>query len=198
MGRSNIWHNARIRVFDEQLAKEAERVPDNPYEATRFTLSDPRELDWKDQKSRILTLQIIVFALVNGVLIFAGIAYFQAENPMRILWDSMTISGIIGAAAAAVGSWIIPPILISSQVAEICRDADSDVAARASQLFDAYQVQTIIAGAILEGAAFFNLILLMLDKGAVPLLAAAVCVILLASKFPTRTRVLHWVAFQLN
>jgi hypothetical protein len=59
-----------------------------------------------------------------------------------------------------------------------------------------YQMQLIIALAMLEGAAFLNLIACMIEHNWWSLAIAGGVVAIMAVQFPTRTRVEQWIETQ--
>jgi hypothetical protein len=160
------------------------------------------------------TLQIIVAALAAGALMFAGVAWFVATNaararaaPAQILLTYVA-AGV--ALLALIVSWIVPAIIASSQRQAIAAGKSISAAATTrnqsgiehlgdvGSLSAAYQTQQIIRAAILEGAAFFNLVAYIVEKQSLCLVAAGVMVLFMLSQFPTRQRVEDWLERELT
>ena len=55
------------------------------------------------------------------------------------------------------------------------------------------QAANIVRMALLEGAAFLNLVLFFVDKSQIGLIAAGICLLLLVIGFPTGNRMIGWI-----
>jgi hypothetical protein len=149
-----------------------------------------------------LRMQIIVGTLASSVVVFAVVALVMrhGEPAERAVISYVAIPFTI---ACLVGSPIV-----ASRVAGIARQSliegtlkpppdaptgSSDV----GLLAGVYQTRLIIAAAIIEGAAFMNLVAYLLE-GHVWTLAAAVVLFILLMQFPTTGRVENWVSDELE
>ena len=68
----------------------------------------------------------------------------------------------------------------------------------AGRLAFVYQTKTIIAGALLEGCAFFLLVVHMIEGSPISLGAALALILALAMLMPTRGRIVRWIENQLE
>ncbi len=68
----------------------------------------------------------------------------------------------------------------------------------AGRLMCVYQIRTIVASALLEGVAFFAIIVYLLTQSMVGLLVAVALILALSLHIPTRSGVVNWVENQLH
>jgi hypothetical protein len=156
-------------------------------------------------------LRVIVVTLTAGVSMFLLIAVFvlRSGKPFsEVPWsiDSpLTLVALVLAAAALTGSFLLPSLIASTRIRQLTPNPNSggeggwqswSVKGRAPELFAIYHTGVVIGAAMLEGAAFFALIVYFLEGVAPPLLVAAVLLVALASRFPTRSRVEEWITRQ--
>lgn len=115
----------------------------------------------------IRTAQIIVVALAMGVTTFMGIVVFmklQQESPPLAmpkeagLW-LVGLAVMMGCGAASV---IVPRIVQNANVRRLPAEA-FDMRDAESPLMALFQQTTILGAALLEGAAFFNLVMYFVE-----------------------------------
>ena len=168
-----------------------------------------QQKDYLKQVTR--TCQIIVGALALGVIVFAGVVLAQeVQPPEQDKTEVLTIVGVIFALVAIVLAVLVPkmvvfsmrrlvlegkPILLPKQSRPIPLPEELG---EAGPLAIVYQTQLIVGAAILEGAAFMNLVAYMLGQQTMNLGLAALLLIALFFKFPTLDRVEQWVEGQLK
>ncbi|MGD9857932.1 MAG: hypothetical protein AB7U20_23555 [Planctomycetaceae bacterium] len=135
----------------------------------------------------VRVLQIITGALVMGVVMFAAIAGLAA-GALSGPPSGVIVSGVavVLAAASFVMHLIVPPV-IAKQAGH---------ATDTQGLYGVYQTKTIVGLAILEGAAFFNIVAAMIENNWWSLAIAGGLVFWMLALFPTQTRVAHWVEAQ--
>jgi hypothetical protein len=132
--------------------------------------------------------QIIAGALIMGVVTFACVASFVAQGePAKS--PMIAFLGIGLAAMAVVVRFIVPTIIVNGGKARLKEASDAE---RMSQLAGLYQTKMIVGMAVLEGAAFFNLIAYIIEKqfwsyGVVALLLAV-----MAISFPSQGQFESW------
>ena len=173
---------------------------------------------------RVRTSQIIVGAMVAGLLVFlvvvlvviqqgfAGvperapiltylaIAYVLSAVLARLIVPNL----IVGRARRNIiqGTWQVP--LPDPQQSRYSKTMQAQSARFIEQTGDAgqlsvvFQTRTIVAGALLEGAAFFALISYMLGRSPLALILAVFLILGVAAHFPTRSGVIHWIDEQLR
>lgn len=154
--------------------------------------TDPRQL--------VRTMQIICGALMMGVMFFLGIAVFLhfGKGPQRA--QATPIVTYMAAGMAAL--MIIVRLVISLPVT---KSAIQQITAirplndiHKLDLYGVYQTQMIVGCALLEGAAFFNLVSFIIDGQLWTLGIVAVLLAMMASSFPTFERVDGWAEDQLR
>ena len=140
-------------------------------------------------------MQIIVFALVMGVVTFLGIALVVNGAGIEGEPDILSWLGLGIAALMIAAHLIVPRISASAALSQVSteevRNADDD--RKFELIAPAYQGQLIVACALLEGAAFLNLVGYMLNEYVGNLFAAMALVAMIAAKIPTLSRVEFWV-----
>ncbi|MEZ6131949.1 MAG: hypothetical protein R3C59_25085 [Planctomycetaceae bacterium] len=163
----------------------------NPYSSSdqqRVTIS-------QDRTQRVRGMQIITIGLMMGTLSFLTVALVinQAAidgEPDILAWMGLGFAGLI-----FLVHLVVPGIVTSAALnqvnSEALRKADDD--GRFAMLSPVYQTRLIIACAMLEGAAFFNLVAYIVDKYVGNVIAAVVLIIMIAVRFPTLSKVEFWV-----
>lgn len=139
-------------------------------------------------RGALTTLRIIVFALITGVSTFAGYSVFSklgqeppqpAVAPGQLELNHAIAIGF--ATVAAVIAFIVPPFI---PVPKTETDKTDPRELAIVQAAGALQMRTIIACAVLEGAAFFNTFWVLTDFSLPNLAMVGVLLFLLALHFP--------------
>jgi hypothetical protein len=157
----------------------------------------------------VRTVQIIVFALAVGPVVFAGIALIQRMNQppqqdamiaylaVGFAVTALGVRSLIGAAMAtkqrkqiAAGSWSLGPNAARGGLPTSVTDGD--------RLLFAFQQKTITESALVEGAMFFVLISFMIVGQWWSLAVAGVLLVVNVVPFPTYDRIENWVRYQLE
>lgn len=128
------------------------------------------------------TTQVILIAMINGVVVFGGIAYYLKRNdqgaPSTLAYVAATV------AIACVALSIFLPRMQAQAVGESGQ-------AKPGQQF---QVSRILAAGILEGGAFLNIIIHFLDGNLLSLVVAAILVGFMIWQVPTKHSIENWAA----
>jgi len=138
----------------------------------------------------IRTMQIIALALPQGVILFALIAVFvlgALSQPSSGNAVSLIAAGF--AAVAFVAHLVVPNLIAGRRV-------NTQTPPTELQPYGAYQSQMIMKVALLEGAAFFNVIATIIEHNWWSLGIAGLLVGWMLTNFPTRGRVERWIAEQ--
>lgn len=155
----------------------------------------------------VKTMQIIVGALVLGVLNFMGVVVFfirppaKGPPPDQLL---LTYLSIGFAVAAVLLSIIVPSVLAGAMRKSAFTSASqpdrshSKEDANFGPLVQRYQTLLIIRCAILEGAIFFCLVAHIIERHKITLAAAGVLLFIMVTQFPTRSRVEDWAENELG
>jgi hypothetical protein len=156
----------------------------------------------------VRTLQIIVAALIVGCGMFMAIVLVVAGSSSKVADPPViTYIALAMAAGAVAARLIIPGIIVAQARRRILSDAQITAQGQpparktrsteqnndTSKLIQMFLVKTIVAAAILEGAAFFSLIAHLVEHSPLSLYAAIVLIVALAAHFPTQARVDGWI-----
>jgi hypothetical protein len=146
---------------------------------------------------RVRSLQIVIVALVFGILAFAGVVgmlYAQGSVPSARGLDVISYAAVGFAALQLVVRQVLMRAMDAGARMKLLR---TPAEATTMPLIDAYAARTIIGAALLEGAAFFFLVAFLLDGQPWTLGGGLLFAVLLAVlHHPTRDRVEHWVTAQ--
>jgi hypothetical protein len=161
-------------------------------------------------KKMVRVLQIIFAALVMGVCMFLGVVLLlEIDLPGEVLPDQPFLTYFAaGTAALAIVAWGVVPGMIAGRVRDMIACGKVPTSAfcqeRAAELGDvgalgaAYQARAITGAAILEGAAFFNLVAYMIEAQPINVAAAVVLVVVMLAAIPTYGRAEAWVDHELT
>jgi hypothetical protein len=146
--------------------------------------------------NRIRAMQVIVFAMMVGVIMFGLIAmYLAAGKPAGD--ETLAYVAAAFAGVAIPMSFLLPVLVGNGMVAKTLSETGSTDSERVpttvGRLAEAYQTKTIVGVSLLEAAAFFNLVIHMITSLPWPLMIAGVLVIFMALKFPTPAQVDGWI-----
>ncbi len=172
----------------------------NPYSVGQEIDSTTAGLPGPKFEASVRTMQIIALALIMGVVMFLGVVLvaragkFDGEpNTMNFIAAGFTFLML-------VNHFVIPPIIIKTQLKQA-------IAAGMNQQQDhekiltccgVYQTQLIVGFAFLEGAAFSNLVAMMVEHSALLIAVVTLLLLLMVAKFPTRDKVKFWVQDKLR
>lgn len=150
-------------------------------------------------------MQIIIAALCMGVVTFGVILVvgdMAVEEPEL---GALTLASIGMAVVNGCLSLVLPSLLVSQGCRKIADgtwqqanpqnavpDTDS------GKLVAVYQTTLIIGAALVEGAAFLALAAYMLEGHWAAVVVAGVCLLVMAARIPTRTRLETWLDDQLR
>lgn len=144
-----------------------------------------------DFSAQVRTLQIIIAALAGGCVTFGTIAVAITAGELGV--------GELGVVTAVAAVFAVGASVTSLTVRVLFdKQADAGPPLATEALLGHYQTRTIVASAVLEGAAFFNLIAVIVEKSIVPLAVAALLVGFLVAGIPTKRRIAEWVAKRLD
>ena len=151
-------------------------------------------------------LQVIICALVMGTLTFHVVAFViratdDGQTPDAGL-PLLTLVAFLVAAVSVAMQFIVPNIVTTNVLRQSKSSAarsGTDQPSRSSDNIDrerlgqAFMAQTIIAGALLEGAAFMSLIAYLIQGNLLCVLLAVLLVMGIAVRFPTTSKVAAWI-----
>lgn len=147
-------------------------------------------------------MQIIAAAMMAGVLSFFGVVLVTTQGEILGTQapELITILAAGFGVIAIVNHFVIPRIIAGSQLKQIVSKglSELDETTKSNQVCGIYRSGLIVALAMLEGAAFFNLIALMIEKSVVSLGVAILLLGFMVLRFPTRDKVSFWVQDKLR
>lgn len=141
---------------------------------------------------RLLVMKVITVGLLGGVVAFAVTAAIIVWGFGREPFQEGQLISLIAAGFAVM--MFVAHLVIPGVIAQSSR-ASADAPNREA-LYGVYQIKLIVALALLEGAAFFNLVALIIEHHWWSLAIAGGLLLCMLSLYPTRTRVEHWVESQ--
>jgi hypothetical protein len=173
------------------------------------------ETDWREQlTAKVRTLQIIIAALAFGCFMFLIVALVEGIDGNNAAGQSfLTYLGLAAAVTALILRIFIPGIIVSQGRSAINQKMPSTSQApselpinrkieqeneMASALMGLFITKTIVAGALLEGATFFLLIIFMVERSPLTVLVAVGMMILLVGQIPAVGRTTIWVENQMR
>ena len=122
-------------------------------------------------------MQIIVLAMVAGVITFGLVVQIVVGPDVRPGTPFLMYVGLLMACVMIPTAWIVPE-LMSRGLPPVA---------------GSYQVKLIVGLALLEGAAFLNLVAYLLEGRTLSLWMAVLLAGLLAMRFPTVAGVENWL-----
>jgi len=174
----------------------------NPYSVSEQQTSGDLQSLGPDFDQQLRVMQIIAGALMMGVITFLGVVLVITKgdvlgqgNPGIVTFIATGFAGLM-----IVNHLVIPGLVMKAQLNQLKfqdfgqQDAESKVAS----LLGIYRTRLIMTLALLEAAAFFNLVSVIIENHLLSLSAAIVLLGLMAVRFPTRTKVSWWVQDKLS
>jgi hypothetical protein len=146
---------------------------------------DIPELDLRLKQLRIITGALIAGVFFFGIVVVATGSLNQPPN-------GQTVS-LMGAAGAAIQFvlYLIVPSVIARKAGGFSSDPKST-----TSLLNIYQTKHVIGLALLEGAAFFNLVCCMVEHNLWSAGIVIALVLIMLGSWPTQTRMLQWIETQ--
>jgi hypothetical protein len=151
----------------------------------------------------VLTMRVIVAALASGVVLFFFIV-------LALRGDQAPGQPLIAYLAAGVGvtafaaSVVVPQVMTAPARQSIAAGDAPNGAAVSKEVGDVgrlgalYQTRVIVAGALLEGAAFFNTIAYLFEGQMLTVVVTIALILSIVGQFPTVGRVENWVVSQME
>jgi hypothetical protein len=144
----------------------------------------------------VFTLRIILFALVMGIVIFAGIAVFIVWNqngPLAPNNDLLTLVIIAFAVPMLLTQFVLPPLLSKVGLGDV-RLLYGEISVDYRLMV--HRSRLITGWALCEGAAFSVLVGYMLEGNPIMLGIAGAAVLLMVMRLPTMNSVAAWLEWQ--
>jgi len=170
--------------------------------------------NWQEEITPVLRqCQIIVGSLIAGSVVFLVIVLFRGQPQAANAGPPvMTYVALVFMAVILVARAIVPVVVARLARRRIVRGetpflpttGGAPIKGMIENIGDAgrlalvFQTKTIIAGALLEGCAFFLLVVHMIEGSPISLGAALALILALAMLMPTRGRIVRWIENQLE
>lgn len=143
-------------------------------------MQNAEQSDLPEQATGVLRrTQIIVFAMVMGILMIAGILLSVVDGELKNDLGLLGQLGLAMAGGSLVMSVVIPGVLKSGRGGE--------------HALELWSRQVVIGSALLEGGAVMNLIAMLVDECWYSLAAAGAVTAVLLLRFPTKSRLRVWL-----
>ncbi|MEX0678656.1 MAG: hypothetical protein WD063_16370 [Pirellulales bacterium] len=172
------------------------------------------DVDLVDElKPRVMTLRMIVGALAGGVMAFAALAVLTRaaapQEPVDERAQLLTLLALGLFPVALLASRILPAVMVKKARRQIGAGFDftsikqgpgaflSELG-EAGALVGVYRTKTIIAAAVLEGAALFGVFAFLLEGSLIALGLAVLLVAAIVAMFPSASRIAGWIERQLR
>ena len=174
----------------------------NPYSVGEHLTFGAASLQGRKFEAAVHGMQIIAASLIAGVLIFLGVVVGKNDGEVLGI-QSPTFLTILAAGFGFIGianHFIIPRIRLAAQLKQVVSNgiAKLDATVKSDRILGVYLIQLILGLAMLEGAAFVNLIALMIERHIVSLGVTLLLLGFMVFRFPTRRKVLWWVQDKLR
>jgi len=162
----------------------------------------------------VRTGQIITFAMVQGMILLTAILVIMqfsepAADPANDArepagWGQYVLPGIVvvWTVTALIASFIVPSMIRNAALNRFHGDPDAPSSVPPpdetlpeplARLLGADQVARIVTQAIYEGLGTVSAIFLLIDDQLGYLAASAIAVAGIASQFPSKTQIQHWL-----
>ncbi len=160
----------------------------NPYQHTE----PGEEPTLPDFSEDLRGMKIVVFALIQGVVFFAGIMLWVGGFKNEPFSDAGAVAwaGVGFGALMLVLSYVIPSAKERRGLDELSQQQHAKV----SDYLGLYRGNLIIGCALAEGACFMNVLLYFIGGQLMNLGLVVVLVIRIAMHMPSQTRVARWLA----
>ena len=132
--------------------------------------------------------QIIAGALIMGVLTFACVAFFISNGePAKSPMISLMAAGM--AVMMIVIRFVLPTVIVNGGKAQLKQASGNE---QPLVLAGLYQTKMIVGMAVLEGAAFFNLVAYIMEKQTWSYGVVAFLLGVMAISFPSQGQFESW------
>jgi hypothetical protein len=174
----------------------------NPYQAGEQQMSVSNDQTFAGAAESVRGMQIIAAAMMTGVLSFMFVVLVATQGNV-FGFNKPPVLTRIGAGLGAfliLNHFVVPEIVSSVQLQRITASGllQLDDESQYQQVTGIYRIRLIIALAMLEGAAFLNLVVLMVEKNGLSLGVVVLLLGLMLVRFPTQHKVSSWVSYKLR
>ena len=146
------------------------------------------------------SMQIIAAAWMLGVLVFLGMVLIITAGRIDGQPEMITMIAAGFTFLMLVNHFVIPSIMVKAQLKQVVLSGIHQKSGeeKIQGCCGIYQTQLIVGFALLEGAAFFNVVALMMEHCMISIALITLLLLVMAAKFPTRDKVSFWVQDKLR
>ena len=142
----------------------------------------------------VRTLKIILLTLCGGVLMFAAFVVMQQPLGAADDWSLMVLMALGMAGVMLLMRFALPPLMVNGMLTTMAaRQAQPDDEEERRKLGGLLMTKGIIGGALLEGAAFFNLVVYLQKSNSVNLGVGVLLALVVLSGIPSLHGAAQWV-----
>jgi len=152
-------------------------------------------------QARVKPLQMIVAAQIFGLLVFAVVALVNHSFAVQFQFELLSMIGFAFTVPSVLVSFVTKKIVLDRSAQNYLHDTSSDTLTdkQIKMLLGLFSSHTVIASALIEGAAFFwIMIYFVADANAIGLIMALPLAGLHLFNIPTENRVLNWIENQIH
>jgi len=150
------------------------------------------------------TSQIISAALPVGAMTFLlvvlGLTVGNGQSLNQSL-DAMTLV-LLGLTIMVMGSYLFVPANVAKSTAlqqfsnvELEKEVVKESSQQIKQLASIYQTSMVIGSALIEGIAFFAIVVVLLEQSVWALVIASAAILKLFLRIPTESRIQNWMVW---
>lgn len=172
----------------------------NPYAAGQS--GDPASTGFDSPKfmTAVRTMQIVTVAMSMGILTTIFVVLVITSGNLSGQMQLLTMIGIGFGLLMVANHFVIPGLIAKNQLKQAFEEGllEKERDEQLNRCSGIFSTQLIIGLALLEGAAVFNLIAMLVDHSPISLTIAAILLGLMLVRFPTHERVSWWVQDKLR
>ncbi len=149
------------------------------------------------------TMMIIWFAMVVGVVVFGVVVSVMLDGTKPNAGTPvLTFAGMGMAALMLVLRFIIPDFIARTQFAQTMQTAKTECNEDEEQMlgnfYQVFMVRLIIGLALLEGAAMFNLVAVLVENQRLAFIPIAILLLGMILSIPTKSKLDGWIRNQME
>lgn len=150
------------------------------------------------------TSQIISAALPVGAMTFLLVVLGLTVGNGQLLNQSLDVMTLVllGLTIMVMGSYLFVPANVSKSTAlqqfsnvELEKEVVKESSPQIKQLASIYQTSMIIGSALIEGVAFFAIVVVLLEQSVWALVIASAAILKLFLRIPTESRIQNWMVW---
>lgn len=148
-----------------------------------------------DHPGQIRTVQIITFALMQGVVVFGFVAFFISRGKPDVEGGFFVWIALGFAIVAVIVRSILSGFLTGALRNGLDRTVWDELSSEKQnlRLIGQFQTKHIVECAVLELAAIFNLFAYMAERNIVSIFVAGMLLLFMAISFPGGSKIDQWV-----